>query len=220
MILSNSEIFRALDERRLITTPEPAPRTAPSDGTRYPFQTSSVDLRLGHEIAYFKDDLPVSIDMRGGKFNTLFGANSISHRITKEQPYYLQTGKFVLGNTLERVELPIMDSDTSLAARVEGRSSLARCGLLVHFTAPTIPVLPRAALPNKSVGISPFRLGRRIQGLNILRRKLYRGRFQIVGELLFGARSQNNRAHFGPRKQPGYRDRRMRTAVFPGRLSN
>jgi dCTP deaminase len=34
--------------------------------------------------------------------------------------------------------LPIGDGGPWLAARVEGRSSYARCGLLVHFTAPTI----------------------------------------------------------------------------------
>jgi dCTP deaminase len=41
---------------------------------------------------------------------------------------------------MERVELPILDGDDipCLAARVEGRSSYARCGLLIHFTAPTI----------------------------------------------------------------------------------
>jgi dCTP deaminase len=47
-------------------------------------------------------------------------------------------GKLVLANTLERVELPILPGRPSLAARVEGRSSFARCGLLIHFTAPTI----------------------------------------------------------------------------------
>jgi dCTP deaminase len=44
----------------------------------------------------------------------------------------------VLGKTLERVELPILPDGVSLAARVEGKSAFARCGLLVHFTAPTI----------------------------------------------------------------------------------
>jgi hypothetical protein len=37
-------------------------------------------------------------------------------------------GKLVLANTLERVELPILPGKISLAARVEGRSSFARCG--------------------------------------------------------------------------------------------
>jgi dCTP deaminase len=44
----------------------------------------------------------------------------------------------VLGNTRELVELPIIPGQQVLAARIEGRSSIARCGLLVHFTAPTV----------------------------------------------------------------------------------
>jgi dCTP deaminase len=36
------------------------------------------------------------------------------------------------------VALPIRENGDNLAARVEGKSSYARCGLLVHFTAPTI----------------------------------------------------------------------------------
>jgi len=44
----------------------------------------------------------------------------------------------VISRTLERVHLPILERGPWLAARVEGRSSYARCGLLVHFTAPTI----------------------------------------------------------------------------------
>ena len=42
------------------------------------------------------------------------------------------------GRTRERVTLPIIENRQSLAARIEGRSSFARCGMLVHFTAPTI----------------------------------------------------------------------------------
>jgi dCTP deaminase len=43
----------------------------------------------------------------------------------------------MLGLTVERVTLPLMQGQ-SLAARIEGKSSLARCGLLIHFTAPTV----------------------------------------------------------------------------------
>ena len=60
-------------------------------------------------------------------------------RLTEDQPFVLEPNRFVLGRTQERVELPLFDEpDKSLAARVEGKSSYARCGLLVHFTAPTI----------------------------------------------------------------------------------
>jgi dCTP deaminase len=45
----------------------------------------------------------------------------------------------VLGITFERVALPINPrAKTCLGARIEGKSSRARCGLLVHFTAPTV----------------------------------------------------------------------------------
>jgi dCTP deaminase len=139
MILSNSAIFAALDEKRLIIDPEPAPRNPADDpNADWPYGTSAIDLRLGDEVSWFKDGLAINIDLRRGKFANLFGPNSSSRKITQDQPYSLMPGKLVLANTVERVELPIVAGKISLAARVEGRSSFARCGLLVHFTAPTI----------------------------------------------------------------------------------
>lgn len=117
--------------------PEPQPRE-PSIGQDCPYQTSSVDLRLGSEVAFFKEGLPLNIDLRRGRFADLFGPNSHSRQIADDQPYSLSPGKLVLAKTLERVELPLVDEAPCLAARVEGKSSYARCGLLVHFTAPTI----------------------------------------------------------------------------------
>ena len=49
MILSNVEIHKALDERRLVIDPEPSPRL-PSIGQNCPYDTHSVDLTLGSEI--------------------------------------------------------------------------------------------------------------------------------------------------------------------------
>ncbi|MGK3998429.1 dCTP deaminase [Sorangium sp. So ce1024] len=139
MILSNTAIFAALDEGRLIIQPEPSPRYPAEDpSVDSPYQTSAVDLRLGDEISWFNDGLAINIDLRRGRFANLFGPNSSRRAISEDQPYVLMPNKFVLANTLERVELPIFDDRPCLAARVEGRSSFARCGLLVHFTAPTI----------------------------------------------------------------------------------
>lgn len=137
MILSNVAIHDALDRGLLRIIPEPQPRQ-PTAGRECPYQTSSVDLRLGGEIAFFKEGLPLNIDLRRGSFADLFGPNSVTRQITDEQPYSLAPGKLVLGKTLERVELPVAEESVCLAARVEGKSSYARCGLLVHFTAPTI----------------------------------------------------------------------------------
>lgn len=138
MILSNVEIQRAIDERRLVLDPEPFPRSLNSGGLVCPYQTSSIDLRLGDEISYLRDGLPLDINLSRGGFRKFFGANSIRQRISADQPYVLKPGRFVLARTLERVELPIGEEGRCLAARVEGKSSYARCGLLIHFTAPTI----------------------------------------------------------------------------------
>ena len=44
----------------------------------------------------------------------------------------------MLGGIRERIALPLREGRPPLAARIEGRSSYARCGLIIHFTAPTI----------------------------------------------------------------------------------
>ena len=137
MILSNVKIHEAIDEGRLVITPEPLPRL-PDGISDCPYQTSAVDLRLGNVISYFREGLPLDINLRQGPFARLFGPNSVSQTITDEQPFVLRPNRLVLGRTRERVELPLLPDGNSLAARVEGKSSYARCGLLVHFTAPTI----------------------------------------------------------------------------------
>jgi len=59
--------------------------------------------------------------------------------ISERTPFKLERDQFVLGITHERVHLPIdRNAATCLAARIEGKSSRARCGLLIHFTAPTV----------------------------------------------------------------------------------
>jgi dCTP deaminase len=138
MILSNVNIQRAIDRGWLIINPEPLPRKK-TEGSECPYQTSSVDLTLGNEIAFFKEEaLAFNIDLRRGGFASMFGPHSESLTITEAQPYILKPQQFVLGKTREYVELPISKKGPCLAARVEGKSSYARCGMLVHFTAPTI----------------------------------------------------------------------------------
>ncbi|MDP8289488.1 MAG: dCTP deaminase, partial [Candidatus Susulua stagnicola] len=57
--------------------------------------------------------------------------------VPKEQDgsLIIKPGAFILARTLEKITLPI---DSKIAARVEGRSSIARLGLVVHLSAPTI----------------------------------------------------------------------------------
>jgi dCTP deaminase len=140
MILSNVAIHHALDRGWIKISPEPSPRLPSPSGPKCPYQTSAVDLHLGNEIAFFKQKLAFNIDLRKGDFNSAFAPNSETIIITEEQPFLLKPNKLVLGKTLERVELPlgVPGNEFPLAARIEGKSSYARCGLLVHFTAPTV----------------------------------------------------------------------------------
>ena len=138
MILSNVEIHRALDERRLIIDPQPQPRMPGTEGGDCPYQTTAVDLMLGAEISYLREGLPLDVNLGRGGFAALFGPNSVCQKLTTEQPFVLRPMRLVLGRTHERVKLPLDTDGECLAARIEGKSSYARCGLLVHFTAPTI----------------------------------------------------------------------------------
>lgn len=139
MILSNSEIHKALDDHRLIISPEPTPRTKEIGTTsRCPYDTHSVDLRLGDEITVPKP-AAVAYDFSGaGSIAQTIARNSKKETLTENRPYHLQKGQFVLAQTFEEIGLPIDNGPPYLAARIEGKSSRARCGLLVHFTAPTI----------------------------------------------------------------------------------
>ncbi len=137
MVLSNIDIQAALDSGALVIRPEPSPRRL-VEGVKCPFQTSAVDLTLGNDLAWLKPDMPIAIDLRRGNFGSLFASNCVRKTLDKDEVFVLKPGQLVLGRTHELVELPIREQGPWLAARVEGRSSYARCGLLVHFTAPTI----------------------------------------------------------------------------------
>lgn len=142
MILSNLKVHKAIDDGRLVITPEPLPRQA-SEGKDSPYDTHAVNLRLGNELS-----VPVSgtfnIDLtQPGQVSDFLRRNSERVTMTARSGFPLKKNEFVLGMTLERVALPVnvpanVQLSRCLAARIEGKSSRARCGLLVHFTAPTV----------------------------------------------------------------------------------
>ena len=139
MILSNVELFAALDDRRLVIEPEPSPRIPTIDEPDCPFDTHSVDLRLGHGISVPEPGQFVYDLTQPGRIADTIALHSKGIAITSERPYILKPQRFVLGTTLERISLPIdPERETCLAARIEGKSSRARFGILVHFTAPTV----------------------------------------------------------------------------------
>jgi dCTP deaminase len=98
-------------------------RIEPCD--RDDIQPSSVDLHLGNRFQVFRNSRYPYIDpsMEQSGLMELVEAST-------EEPFVLHPGEFVLGATLERVELP-----DDIVARLEGKSSLGRLGLLIHSTA-------------------------------------------------------------------------------------
>jgi dCTP deaminase len=88
-------------------------------------QPSSVDLHLDRQFRVFRNNRYAFIDVRSPQPDL---TELLS--VTDEEPFVLHPGEFVLGQTLEWVELP-----DDLVARLEGKSSLGRLGLLIHSTA-------------------------------------------------------------------------------------
>jgi dCTP deaminase len=88
-------------------------------------QPSSVDVRVDRFFRVFHNARYPFIDVKQPQDDLTEAVE-----IGDEQPFILHPGEFVLGSTLERVRLP-----DDLVARLEGKSSLGRLGLLIHSTA-------------------------------------------------------------------------------------
>jgi len=73
--------------------------------------------------------------------------------IPERDPYILKPQEWVLGWTRENLKLA-----TSLAARVEGKSTLARLGLSAHITAPTVLAGYRGTLCLEMYNCGPYRI--------------------------------------------------------------
>lgn len=88
-------------------------------------QPSSVDLRVSHLFRVFRNDTTPYIDPKQAQEDL-----TELVEVKPDGAFILHPGEFVLGSTLERVTLP-----DDLVARLEGKSSLGRLGLLIHSTA-------------------------------------------------------------------------------------
>jgi len=88
-------------------------------------QPSSVDVRVDSRFRVFHNARYPYIDVKQPQ-----EALTELVEIDGDEPFILHPGEFVLGSTLERVTLP-----NDLVARLEGKSSLGRLGLLIHSTA-------------------------------------------------------------------------------------
>jgi dCTP deaminase len=89
-------------------------------------QPSSVDVRVDSRFRVFHNARYPYIDVR----QPMDDLTELVEVNGREHPFILHPGEFVLGQTLEQVTLP-----DDLVARLEGKSSLGRLGLLIHSTA-------------------------------------------------------------------------------------
>jgi dCTP deaminase len=120
--------------------------------------------------------------------NATFKDEDILRGITKRTTlrsdgYVSKPQEFILGWTAEYIDLKY---DARIAARVEGKSSLARLGIVVHMTAPTIHAgfQGQIRLEIANNGILPVRLR---PGMRIC---------QLIFETTLGAPEKAYQAHF------------------------
>ena len=115
VVLSDRTIRQEIESGRIVIDP-----FEPSN-----VQPSSVDLRVDRQFRVFHNARYPYIDVR----QPMDDLTELVE-IPDDEPFILHPGEFVLGQTLERVTLP-----DDLVARLEGKSSLGRLGLLIHSTA-------------------------------------------------------------------------------------
>lgn len=133
MILSDRET-RAARQRKLIWISD----CPPAADKRW--SSTTLDLTLAAEIRPWLPQggagADVTIDPSDPEFNSNQLITQRTQAVSCEgDGYVIQPKALVLGWTHEKIKLP---NDSRIGARVEGKSSLARIGLGIHVTAPTI----------------------------------------------------------------------------------
>lgn len=88
-------------------------------------QPASIDVRLDRFFRVFNDRQYTYVDPAEDQ-----GELTEQFSVAQGEPWILHPGEFVLGSTLERVHI-----SSQIAARLEGKSSLGRLGILTHSTA-------------------------------------------------------------------------------------
>ncbi|MGZ5313321.1 MAG: dCTP deaminase [Solirubrobacterales bacterium] len=115
MVLSDRTIKAEIEAGRLVFDPYDESLVQPS----------SVDVRVDRRFRVFHNSRHPYIDVR----KPMEGLTELV-TVADGEPFVLHPGEFVLGQTLERVRIP-----DDLVARLEGKSSLGRLGLVIHSTA-------------------------------------------------------------------------------------
>jgi deoxycytidine triphosphate deaminase/intein/homing endonuclease len=135
VVLSDKSIREELDSGGIVIEPL-------GDGA---LQPSSVDLRVDRYFRVFRNDTTPFIDPKQPQEDL-----TELVEVDDDGSFILHPGEFVLGSTLERVAL-----GDDLVARLEGKSSLGRLGLLIHSSLPEsepVMVLADGRLEPRPIG--------------------------------------------------------------------
>lgn len=124
MKLSDKDIVKHLQENKISILPPP-------DESK--IKGISVDLRLDNKFRVFNDHTAAFIDLSGPSSEMQQIMDKVMGeeiQIKENESFFLHPGELALASTLESVSVP-----DDLVAWLDGRSSLARLGLMVHVTA-------------------------------------------------------------------------------------
>lgn len=124
MRLCDTDIERYLDEGKIALIPRP---------NNQQINGATVDVRLGNSFRVFKEYAMPYIDLSGEKDKVTAQLDAVmSDEIIIEdgEAFFLHPGDLALATTYETVKLP-----SNIIGWLDGRSSLARLGLMVHVTA-------------------------------------------------------------------------------------
>lgn len=116
MILSDKSIKEKIKEEELVIKPF----------NKENIQPSSYDITLGTKFRTFKNIHKSSVDVKSDNLDDI----TEIVEVPKDEGIIIHPGEFILGATVEFIEIP-----NNLVSRLEGRSSLGRLGLVVHSTA-------------------------------------------------------------------------------------
>ncbi|MCC6178936.1 MAG: dCTP deaminase [Chloroflexi bacterium] len=136
MILSDRSMREEMEQGRIKIEPL-------AEGA---IQPSSIDLRLGDKIRVFRNNHIPYIDVRQD-------SSGLTEVVTlrEGQPFFLRPNEFALGVTLEHITVP-----DDLVARLDGKSSLGRLGLLIHATAGLVDPGWQGRLTLELANLTPF----------------------------------------------------------------
>lgn len=124
MRLSDGDIEAALESGHIKLTPQPDLKA---------ISGISVDLRLSNSFRVFSNNSVPFLDLSGDREELNKNIDRVMGKeivVDEGDALFIHPGELVLGSTLESVEIP-----DDLVGWLDGRSSLARLGLMVHVTA-------------------------------------------------------------------------------------